>query len=131
MLGASMRHRLLSLSLALLLLLTQQLGALHLLSHVLHPGGLGPAVWSDADLVAAAPAAADADEATHAAAGDALCQVCLVLATLVAAALPAVWGWRPPRPCPAALALPVPRPPARQARAPCRARGPPGLPALS
>lgn len=126
-----MRHRLLSLSLALLLLLTQQLGALHLLSHVLHPGGQGPAVWADADLVAAAPAAADADEATHAAAGDALCQVCLVLATLVAAALPAVWGWRQPRPQLAALVLPAPRLLARRASAPYRARGPPGLPALT
>ncbi len=130
MLGASMRRRLLSLSLALLLLLTQQLGAVHLLSHVLHPGGHGPATLIQANQTAL-PAAAHADEATQAAAGDALCQVCLVLATLVAAALPAVWGWRPPRPQPVALVLPAPRLLARRASAPYRARGPPGLPALS
>lgn len=130
MLGASMRRRLLSLSLALLLLLTQQLGAVHLLSHVLHPAGHGPASVAHADH-AAGPADAHAAEATRADAGDALCQVCLVLATLVAAALPAVWGWRLPRPQAATLALPAPRPPARRARAPYRARGPPGLPALT
>ena len=37
MLRAVMRRRLLALSLSLVLLLTQQLGALHLLSHVLQP----------------------------------------------------------------------------------------------
>jgi hypothetical protein len=130
MLGTSMRRRLLSLFLALLLLLTQQLGAAHLLSHVLHPGGHGPATSAHVDH-AAGPATGHADEATHAAAGDALCQVCLVLATLVAAALPAVWGWRQPRPQLAALVLPAPRLLARRASAPYRARGPPGLPALT
>ena len=117
-----MRHRILSLSLALLLLFTQQLGAAHLLSHVLHPDGRGPAHADHA-------VPAGAVEATHADAGDALCQVCLVLATLVAAALPALWRWRLPRLRPALLALPATRPPARRARAPYRARGPPVLPA--
>jgi hypothetical protein len=130
MLGASMRRRLLSLSLALLLLLTQQLGAVHLLSHVLHPDGHGPAAVADAGHTAGS-ADAHAADSTHADAGDALCQVCLVLATLVAAALPAVWGWRLPRPQAATLALPAPRPAARRASAPYRARGPPGLPALT
>lgn len=125
-----MRRRLLSLSLALLLLLTQQLGAVHLLSHVLHPGGHGPATAAQADQVAG-PAAATAAGSIQADAGDALCQVCLVLATLLAAALPAVWGWRLPRLRAAALLLPAPRPPVRRASAPYRARGPPGLPALS
>lgn len=128
MLGAPMRHRVLSLSLALLLLLTQQLGAAHLLSHVLHPGGLGPA-HADHGHAAAALVPADTAAATHADAGDALCQVCLVLATLLAAALPTLWRWRLPRLWSAALALPATQPPARRPGAPYRARGPPGLPA--
>lgn len=129
MLGAPMRHRILSLSLALLLLLTQQLGAAHLLSHVLHPAGQGPA-HGDHGQLAAPPVPAGAAEATHADAGDALCQVCLVLATLLAAGLPALWRWCLARLRAAALVLPATQPPAPRAGAPYRARGPPGLPAL-
>ena len=132
MLGAPMRHRILSLSLALLLLLTQQLGTAHLLWHVLHPDGHGPA-HADHGPPAALLAPADsgeAAEAPHADAGDALCQVWLVLATLVAAALPVLWRWRLPRLRGVALALPATQPPALRAGAPYRARGPPGLPAL-
>jgi hypothetical protein len=115
MLGTPMRHRLLALTLSLVLLLTQQLGGPHLLSHGLQPAAPAAAV------------AADGGHAHQADAADALCQVCLVLATLGAASLPLLWGWllRPAR-----SAAPLQRPPpapARHAGAPYRARGPPGL----
>lgn len=123
-----MHRRILSLSLALLLLFTQQLGAAHLLSHVLHPAGHDPALAEHGH--SAAPLEpADAAEVDHADAADALCQVCLVLATLLAATLPALWRWRLPRLQSAALAQPATQPPAQRAGAPYRARGPPGLPA--
>jgi hypothetical protein len=68
---------------------------------------------------------------TQAEAGDALCQVCLVLATLAAVAGPVAWGWAVQRlrgtaPQPLAQAAPL-----RRAWAPYRARGPPGLPATA
>jgi hypothetical protein len=131
MLGAAMRRRVLPLFLSLLLLITQQLGVLHMLSHVLHAGTPGATSLAQANGDGApARAGAAADAHAHAAAGDALCQVCLVLATLVAAALPAVWRWRAPRPVPLAPAQPACAAPARRATAPYRARGPPTLPAL-
>ena len=80
MLGAPMRHRLLALSLSLVLLLAQQLGVLHLLAHGLQPHA--PAAAHTAPLATPTP---DAGHASDADAGDALCQVCLVLATLGAA----------------------------------------------
>lgn len=105
----------LALILSLLLLLTQQWGTLHLLSHGLQ----GSAAVASADAGAAAEPQADA--------GDALCQVCLVLAALGAAGLPALWRWlaRPPRAAapPASPRPAVPRP----APAPWHARGPPVL----
>lgn len=127
MLRAGMRHRLLSplLSalLGLVLLLTQQLGAVHLLSH-----GLQPAAHS-----AALPAPVSGDPATadnHGDPADALCQLCLALATLAAVALPALCAWLLPL---ARAAAPLPATTvvlARLAAAPYRARGPP-QPALN
>ena len=124
MLHAVMRRRLLALSLSLVLLLTQQLGALHLLSHVLQPAA-HTAVLAQADLGNSGPAAHRAD------AGDALCQVCLVLATLGAATLPTLWGWLA-RQARVALPLSPQRPaPSRAAPAPYQARGPPRLAGLN
>ncbi|GCL64267.1 DUF2946 family protein [Pseudaquabacterium pictum] len=129
MLGASMRQRLLALSLSLLLLLTQQLGALHLLSHVLQPPGLAT-LETGAD---SGPHGHDHGhhhgdhhgDGGHADAGDALCQICLVLATLGAASLPVVWGWLA-RQARGGAPLPMPRPaPRRLATAPWQARAPP------
>lgn len=119
MLAASMRQRLLALSLSLLLLLTQQLGTLHLLSHVLQPPG-------PASLETAADGGHHGHgDGGHADAGDALCQVCLVLATLGAASLPAAWGWLA-RQVRNAAPLAMPRPALRPlAAAPWQARGPP------
>jgi hypothetical protein len=120
MLRAPMIRRLHALTLSLALLLAQQLGALHLLSHVLQPAAHTAAV-----------AQADGQRATQADAGDALCQVCLVLATLAAASLPAVWGVLARRATAAAPRPPCLPAPARPAPAPYRARGPPALPALN
>jgi hypothetical protein len=121
MLGAAMRHRLLALCLSLLLLLTQQLGQLHLLSH-----GLQPPAQTDVQALDRADPGHSADVA----AGDALCQVCLVLATLGAAGLPAVWRWLAGR-ASATEPLAPPRPaPARLAAVPFQARAPPALPAM-
>lgn len=104
-------------ALSLLLLVTQQWGTLHALSHGLH--GAATAAPAGHDAAAAEPALTDA--------GDALCQVCLVLAALGAAALPALWRWLARLPRAAALPTP-PRPAAaRPARAPWHARGPPVL----
>lgn len=129
MLAGSMRRRLLPLALSLLLLIAQQLGAQHLLAHVLQLDGHGHAGLAHADH---APPQAD-DPATHAEAdaGDALCQVCLVLATLAAMVGPVVWAWPAQRvrgsapPAPRRAAAP------RQAWAPFQARGPPALPAAA
>lgn len=115
-----MRRRLVALSLSLVLLLAQHLGALHLLSHVLQPAGQAQLLAPDAH-----------GRGAQADAGDALCQVCLVLATLGAASLPALWRWLAGH-ARATAPLPPPRPaPARPAPAPYRARGPPRRPALS
>jgi hypothetical protein len=126
MLGAPMRHRLLALSLSLVLLLAQQLGVLHLLAHGLQPHA--PAAAHTAPLATPTP---DAGHASDADAGDALCQVCLVLATLGAASLPVVWGWLAQRVVAAAPLAPRRPAPARPAPAPWHARGPPLRPALN
>lgn len=124
MLGASMRQRLSALALCLLLLLTQQLGLQHLLSHGLQPGGT-------ATLAAGAEAghhghhAHHGDDGDHGDVGDALCQVCLALAALGAAGLPVAWGWlarQVRNAAPQAVARPAPRP---RAAAPWQARAPP------
>jgi hypothetical protein len=131
MLAGSMRHRLLPLALSLLLLVAQQLGALHLLAHVLHPGHQGHA--EAAHRAHGGDGAGAHDPAAHAEAdaGDALCQVCLVLATLGAVAGPVVWAWAVRRvrsSAPPAPAVGTPRP---RGWAPYRARGPPALPAAA
>ncbi|MDO9286259.1 MAG: hypothetical protein Q7U26_15295, partial [Aquabacterium sp.] len=84
-----MRQRTRSIALALLLLVTQQLGLLHLLSHLAPPAGHGM-VQGATDR---APAHADGSGND---AADALCQACLVLATLGAATLPALLRWVAP-----------------------------------
>jgi len=122
MLTAAMRRRLLSLSFSLLLLITQQLGALHLLQHLLQPATPAAAVLAAAGQPGAHPAHG------HGGDGDAACQVCLVLAALASVALPAAWAWRGQRP-PLAAPLAAPRTAlVRRAPAPYHARGPPGLP---
>ena len=133
MLAGSMRHRLLPLALSLLLLIAQQLGAQHLLAHVLQLDGHGHGHAGQTQAaLAGSPATPDGpDTHAEAEAGDALCQVCLVLATLAAVAGPVAWGWAAQRmrctaPQPQAHAAPL-----RRAWAPYRARGPPGLPATA
>lgn len=86
-----LHRRALSLALGLLLLLTQQLGLRHLLSHAA-AGATGPAAVAAVDHTPRGDAAADG-----------LCQVCLALAAIGLAALPASWRWLAPR-------LPVARP---------------------
>lgn len=120
MLAGPMRQRTLSFALALLLLVTQQLGLLHLLSHLAPPAGPGVAQ------LAADRAPAHADGAGNDAA-DALCQACLVLATLGAATLPALLRWVAPRAVFAAPARPALPPPATAAGVPYLARAPPAF----
>ena len=120
-------------ALALLLLLTQQFGVLHSLSHV-RPLPAGSAVA--ATLAApGSPAAKAAKAATAATAAtdpvgselpaDGLCQVCLLLLALGAAALPALLQWLAVRQ--PSLQRDRPALPARQTRpgAPYLARAPP------
>ena len=82
-------------ALALLLLLTQQFGLLHNLSHVRRlPAGValaGPATASDS--AAAKAATAPNHPASSELPADGLCQVCLLLVALGAAALPALLQW--------------------------------------
>lgn len=115
-----MTPRLIAWALALLLLVTQQLGLQHLLSHGLQSAGLAAMSTS------AHPAHVDASAAD--AAADGLCQACLALVVLGAATLPAMLRWatlvlRAATPVP-----PVARVVRRGAGAPYLARGPP-LPA--
>lgn len=121
-LSTLLQRRALALALGLLLLLTQQVGLHHLLSHALGAPGAAAAALDGAN--GAAPGEADRDGGQPA---DSLCQVCLALAALGLAALPATWRWLAPR-LPAAT--PAPRPaPGRTARAasPYLARAPPAL----
>lgn len=80
-----MSSRCLALALALLLLVTQQLGLNHLLSHGLPT----PPAAAAAGTGAGAPQ-------PEASAADGLCQVCLALAVLGTAALPALLRWLAP-----------------------------------
>jgi hypothetical protein len=113
-----MSRRLVAAVLGLLLLVTQQWGTLHVLAHALH----GP------DAVAHAGSGTGLSDAPSTAdAGDALCQVCLVLAALGAASLPALWRWLGQRSAAAAPQVPRPAPAPRRAPAPWLARGPPAL----
>ena len=94
-----MRPRLIALALALILLLTQQLGLQHLASHGLQTAGLAATsatahtrhtrhtantAFTTEDGVSATDAAA---------AADGLCQACLALVVLGTAALPALLRW--------------------------------------
>jgi len=105
-----MMARCLALALALLLLVTQQLGLNHLLSHGLPTPP------------AAAAAGAPQPEAS---AADGLCQVCLALAVLGTAAWPALLRWLAPVLRAAAPAAPAERSARRGAGAPYLARAPP------
>lgn len=110
-----MSPRLISVVLALVLLVTQQLGLQHLLSH-----GLQTTVP-----VTAAAAPTDAGD-THAdAAADGLCQACLALVVLGTATLPAPLRWAAPVLHAMVPAAPVARAVRRGAAAPYLARAPP------
>jgi hypothetical protein len=74
------------------------------------------------------PAPAHAD-AVGSDAADAMCQACLVLATLGVAKLPTLLRWVAPRAVFAAPVRPAPLPPATAAGVPYLARGPPVFPA--
>ena len=96
-----MTPRLIALALALLLLLTQQLGLQHLLSHGLRNAALVAGVATSAYTAYTADTA-DSAHTAHTAAGDTtatdvtadgLCQVCLALVVLGTAALPALLRW--------------------------------------
>ena len=92
MLAPVLNRRFLAIALVLLLLVTQHLGLQHMLGHALQ---------SDAATAVHALAAHAADQAaggdpTDAAdeAADGLCKLCLLLATLGVATLPALLQWR-------------------------------------
>jgi hypothetical protein len=118
MLGAPMTPRLIALALALVLLVTQQLGLQHLLSHGLQAAGLA------AD-TAHATAHATTPDATPDAAADGLCQACLALVVLGTATLPALLRWATRVQRAVAPAAPVRRAMRRGAAAPYLARAPP------
>ncbi len=101
MLSAVLNRRLLAIALALLLLITQHLGLQHLLGHALQGdvAARGQATLSAraADGAAAGAgvvAAHGAGEDTADDAADGLCKLCLLLATLGVASLPALLQWR-------------------------------------
>lgn len=134
MLCATMHSRALALVLAWLLLLTQQFGVQHALSHG-RTGGPGGGAAGGLVVAAAAtglsmapgPALPGGDEQP----ADALCPVCLLLATLGAAALAAVlrcWAAGPRCSAPAWRAQPAA---ATRRAAHYRARAPPAAFALS
>ena len=120
-----MQHRALALALALLLLLTQQLGAQHRAAHGLVAAATSATVaaWLPAGTLAG-PVADDPGPPDSSLA-DAPCQVCLLLAALALAALPALLRWRGPAlPSPAPLAPLLLRRVAAAGR-PYQARAPP------
>ena len=135
MLRSHMLTRTRTFALALLLLLTQQFGVLHSLSHVrLLPASVAVAV-AGAATASNSTAAKTATEASHAAStelpADGLCQVCLLLVALGAAALPALLQWLAERQRslnPNRTALPAWR---ARPGAPYLARAPPRGPALT
>lgn len=115
-----MTPRLIAFALALLLLVTQQLGLQHLLSHGLQSAGLAA--------VSTSAQHAHVDASATDAAADGLCQACLVLVVLGAATLPALLRWAAPVRRAAAPVPPAAHAVRRGAGAPYLARGPP-LPA--
>jgi hypothetical protein len=112
-------------ALALLLLVTQQFGVLHSLAHVrlLTTATAGVATDSTAGR------SAIADPVGSELPSDGLCQICLLLAALGAAALPVLLQWLAV--CQPKLHPRQPAPPAAPARpgAPHQARAPPLKPA--
>jgi hypothetical protein len=114
MLRASMQHRALALALALLLLVTQQFGLQHLLSHGSHATS-----W------VAAGAAADARPADDGQPADGSCAVCAVLASIAFAVLPALLLWLATRRRGSALQLPACETPAARSNPHYLARAPP------
>lgn len=123
-----MSSRLIALALALLLLLTQQLGLQHLLSHGLTTAALAAVAGASAQIThpAAHPAAGDAaaTDATDATA-DGRCLACLALLVLGTATLPALLRWAARVLRTAAPGAPVVRTVRRGAGAPYLARAPP------
>ena len=116
-----MTPRLIALALALLLLLTQQLGLQHLLSHGLKNAELAAVAAYTAHTARTATGDATAADVT----ADGLCQACLALVVLGTATLPtllrwAAWALRAAGP--AALVVRAVR---RDAGAPYLARAPP------
>ena len=111
-------------ALALLLLLTQQFGVLHSLSHV-RPLPAGSAVAATLAAPGSPAATAATDPVGSELPADGLCQVCLLLLALGAAALPALLQWLAVRQ--PSLQRDRPALPARQTRpgAPYLARAPP------
>lgn len=120
MLALSMTSRLIALALALLLLLTQQLGLQHLLSHGLQTAGQAAVATATAAADTAHGEAASAD-----AAADGLCQACLALVVLGTAALPAGLRWAARVLRAAGPGAPMLRTVRRDAGAPYLARAPP------
>lgn len=129
-------RRALALWLAGLLLLTQQLGWQHLAAHLAGGEGIAPARLAahgiDGGPAAAARAAAGdpADATTPAVddaglAADGLCRLCLTLAALGLALLPAALRWRPPRSAPPPLRSASAARVAAAAGVPFQARAPP------
>ena len=130
-----MQHRALALALALLLLLTQQLGAQHRASHGRVSAALATLSTPSAKAATVAawlPVSTDAGSAADdrvprdGSPADAPCQVCLLLAALTVAALPALLNGRGAAlRSPAPLAPPAWRRAAAAGRRPYQARAPP------
>ena len=137
MLQSPMTPRLIALALALVLLVTQQLGLQHLLAHGLQTSRLAaaaaPAIahaahTADAAVAAVAADAADTaagDAASPDAAAEGLCQACLALVVLGTATLPALRRWAARLRRAVAPSAPVVRAVRRGAAAPYLARAPP------
>ena len=117
-----MTPRLIACALALVLLVTQQLGLQHLLSHGLQRAGLAAvSTTAHADTATSETATETGDDA----AADGLCQACLALVVLGTAALPGLLRWAARVLRNAAPVPPVARPVRRGAGAPYLARAPP------
>lgn len=119
-----MTPRLIAVALALVLLVTQQLGLQHLLSHGLQTVGLAAVSTTAHADAATSDTDTDIDTGNDDAA-DGLCQACLALVVLGTAALPGLLRWaarvlRSPAPV-----SPAARPVRRGAGAPYLARAPP------
>ncbi len=119
-----MHSRTLSFVLALLLLVTQQFGLQHRLSHALRAPADRAPVTATGNPVYLAQAEGDMS-------ADSPCQICIALAATVLASLPALLGWRPacqPGSPPVRAARPLP---AASHHAPYVARAPPTWLALT